>query len=60
MPLAQGGIGIVGRMPVFLEAGKFWGFTNVTLRLEAVLKTARLERLNARGYDYALACPARQ
>ncbi|MDH1292400.1 MULTISPECIES: bifunctional diguanylate cyclase/phosphodiesterase [Comamonas] len=54
MPLAQGGIGIVGRMPVFLEAGKFWGFTNVTLRLEAVLKTARLERLNARGYDYVL------
>ncbi|MEG0052221.1 MAG: EAL domain-containing protein [Comamonas sp.] len=54
MPLAQGGSGIVGRMPVFLDAGKFWGFTNVTLHLESVLKTARLDRLAERGYDHVL------
>ena len=54
MPLAQKGPGIVGRQPVFLEPGIFWGFTNVTLRMASVLKTAQLERLAERGYDHVL------
>jgi diguanylate cyclase (GGDEF)-like protein/PAS domain S-box-containing protein len=54
MMLAQSGLGIVGRLPVFLEPNKFWGFTNVTLRLEPVLKSARLERLAERGYNHML------
>ena len=54
MPLAQKGPGIVGRQPIFLEPGQFWGFTNVTLRMDSVLKTAQLERLAERGYDHVL------
>ncbi len=58
LKLAQGGIGIVGRLPVFLhnEAGQkaFWGFTNVTLRLPDALDSARLPLLTQRGYAYEL------
>jgi signal transduction histidine kinase/CheY-like chemotaxis protein len=56
--LKQGGTGAVGRLPVFLNNGHgqhdFWGFANVVLRFPAAIASARLERLAARGYDYAL------
>lgn len=54
MALVQGGQGIVGRQPVFLEPGKFWGFTNVTMRMDAVLQSARLDTLTERGYSHVL------
>ncbi|NDP37130.1 MAG: EAL domain-containing protein [Rhodoferax sp.] len=58
LKLAQGGMGIVGRLPVFLtnEAGQktFWGFTNVTLRFPEALASARLPLLTQRGYSYEL------
>lgn len=54
IPLAQGGIGIVGRQPIFLESGKFWGFSNVTMEIGAVLNMARLDRLAERGYHHVL------
>lgn len=58
LKLAQGGMGIVGRLPVFLNddhGGKlFWGFTYVTLRFPDALASARLPLLTERGYDYEL------
>lgn len=56
--LVQGGVGVVGRLPVFLpdELGheSFWGFTNVTVRLDTLLDHAQLPRLSERGYVYQL------
>ncbi|KAB7545531.1 diguanylate phosphodiesterase, partial [Verminephrobacter sp. Larva24] len=58
MELAQGGLGVVGRQPVYLddEQGQrsFWGFTYVAIRLPDVLAAARLDQLTARGYRYRL------
>ena len=58
LKLAQGGMGIVGRLPIFLnDAGGspiFWGFTNVTLRFPQALASARLPLLTERGYAYEL------
>ena len=56
--LAQGGVGVVSRLPVFLEDGpgkpRFWGFTNVSIRLADLLNGVALSDLPARGYDYEL------
>ena len=56
--LAQGGQGIVGRLPIFLTDAqgdrKFWGFTYVTLRFPLALNAARLPLLVERGYAYEL------
>lgn len=49
--LKQGGIGIVGRVPVFRE-NQFWGFVAVVIRLEALLKSAGLQQ--ADNYIYLL------
>lgn len=54
MELAQGGQGVVGRQPIYLEPGKFWGFTNVTMDMTSVLDIAHFERLAERGYDHVL------
>ena len=58
MSLVQGGIGAVGRLPVFLEdaerKSRFWGFTNVVIRFPAVLEGARLPQLVDQGVDYKL------
>ena len=56
--LAQGGMGVVGRLPIFLSdsegARNFWGFTYVTLRFPESLDAARLPLLRERGYAYEL------
>lgn len=58
LKLVQGGVGVVGRLPVFLPDGtgqdSFWGFTNVTIRLDPVLELAQLPRLSERGFVYQL------
>lgn len=58
MNLAQGGIGVVGRLPIYLnqanDKSDFWGFSNVTLRFPEALGAARLPLLRARGYTYEL------
>lgn len=58
MELVQGGLGVVGRQPVYLEDAQgrrsFWGFTYVTIRLADVLAAARLPQLTERGYHYRL------
>jgi PAS domain S-box-containing protein len=56
--LTQGGLGVVGRLPVLLDDAEgqavFWGFTNVVIRFPDALKPARLHNLAARGYAYEL------
>ncbi len=57
-PLVQGGLGLVGRMPVFLGEGTdhrhFWGFTVTLLRVPESLASADLDRLQERGIAYKL------
>lgn len=60
LSLVQGGMGLVGRHPVYLatasgDARYFWGFTYVTIRIAEVLRAANLHALEERGYRYRLA-----
>ncbi len=56
--LVQGGLGIVGRLPIFLDGvrgrSKFWGFSFVTLRFPQALDAANLALITERGYAYEL------
>jgi len=55
-PLLQGGLGAVGRMPVYIDheqgGTRFWGFVTVLIRFPEVLNQARLQQLTERGYQY--------
>jgi len=57
-PLAQGGLGAVGRLPVFLDdddgRSAFWGFTIVLIRFPETLVPARLAHLADVGYRFEL------
>jgi len=55
--LAQGGTGIIGRLPVYLTKNgveSFWGFVNITFHLEKMTSLAQLQQLPTRGIHYAL------
>jgi diguanylate cyclase (GGDEF)-like protein/PAS domain S-box-containing protein len=56
--LVQGGLGVVGRLPVFINdhhgVRQFWGFVNVTIRFPDALNATGLEILRDLGYDYEL------
>ena len=57
--LVEGGLGAVGRLPVFLNDANggqpdFWGFTNVVIRFPEALDPARLPQLVERGFSYQL------
>ena len=58
LELVQGGIGVVGRQPVFLEDDQgrqsFWGFTLVMMRMPAVLEAARVAELTQQGFAWEL------
>jgi diguanylate cyclase (GGDEF)-like protein/PAS domain S-box-containing protein len=58
LELRQGGLGLVARLPIFLEdsqnAPVFWGFTNVVLRFPQAVESAQLPGLAQRGLDYRL------
>jgi len=58
LELVQGGDALAGRLPVFLKdaAGqpRFWGFTEVVMRLPKALEPARLSQLTASGYRFQL------
>lgn len=48
--LVQGGMGIAGRLPVYLE-GEFWGLVSVTLDYPAVLTDmSSLQNLDSQGF----------
>jgi diguanylate cyclase (GGDEF)-like protein/PAS domain S-box-containing protein len=56
--LVQGGEALAGRLPVFLKAPggqpKFWGFTEVVMRLPQALRSTQLTDLTASGYRFQL------
>lgn len=56
--LAQGGVGAVGRLPIFLPDDKgnnrFWGFANVIIRFPESLASTGMDNLPGLGYDYEL------
>ena len=58
LELVQGGTGVVGRLPVFLEDGSgrpvFWGFTLVVMRLPGGLDMAHLSSLDHQNLAYEL------
>lgn len=58
LELRQGGMGLVARLPVFLDRGDadmaFWGFVNVVLKLPQALDAVKLPMLVQRGFDYKL------
>lgn len=58
LELVQGGQALAGRLPVFLKDGvgqsRFWGFTEVVMRLPQSLEAARLSELAQAGYRYQL------
>ncbi len=56
--LIQGGVGTVGRLPVFLTNERndshFWGFANALIRIPNLLDAAGFEGLTKAGYRYEL------
>jgi diguanylate cyclase (GGDEF)-like protein len=58
LQLVQGGIGAVGRLPIFLDGadGKpvFWGLTYAVIRFPQILESGRLPQLVENGLDFAL------
>ncbi|MEZ7506009.1 PAS domain S-box protein [Flavobacterium sp. Arc2] len=49
--LKQGGVGIVGRLPVF-QNNKFWGFSAVIIKLEDLLKYSGVHSINHSKYYF--------
>lgn len=58
LELRQGGMGLVARLPVFMDHGDadmaFWGFVNVVLKLPQALDAVKLPSLMQSGFDYKL------
>ncbi|MFZ6773236.1 EAL domain-containing protein [Undibacterium sp. SXout7W] len=58
LELTQGGMGVIGRLPIFLtnEEGKkqFWGLVSAVISLPKVVSDAALPQLEQRGYEYKL------
>ena len=56
--MVQGGVAIIGRWPVVLRNAQgekyFWGFTNVAVMLDALLKKANFDDIARQGYHYRL------
>lgn len=56
--LRQGGVGVVGRNPVFLRDGEgnevFWGLVQVLIRVPDLLVMTRLDAIEQAGYRYEL------
>lgn len=56
--LAQGGFGLVGRQPIYIENARgetsFWGFSIVVLTLRDALMAAELDQLEEEGFSYNL------
>jgi diguanylate cyclase len=49
--LKQGGIGVVGRLPIF-KKGKFWGFSAVIVRLNTFVKSTGIELFKSDKYFF--------
>ncbi len=53
LKLKQGGTGIVGRFPIFLD-NKFWGFSAVIIKLENLLKSSGIKNVDDSKYYFQL------
>ncbi len=51
LPLRQGGIGIVGRLPVY-KKNKFWGFSAVVIRMDTLLKMSGINAIDTNKYYF--------
>lgn len=51
LKLKQGGMGIVGRFPIF-QNNKFWGFSAVILKLETLLKSSGIDNVDQSKYYF--------
>lgn len=51
LELKQGGIGIVGRLPIY-NNNKFWGFTAVIIKLETLLKKSGIRSIDQSKYYF--------
>ena len=51
--LRQGGMGIVGRLPVYRN-NKFWGFSAVVIKMATLLKSAGIDSTGKNGYYFQL------
>ncbi len=51
LELKQGGIGVVGRLPIF-KHNKFWGFSAVMIRMETLLRTTGIHSIDASKYYF--------
>ena len=58
--LVQGGLGLVARLPVFIDdpsspdGQRFWGFSNALFHVDRLLASSYLDRLQEHGYDFEL------
>ncbi len=57
-PLVQGGLGLVGRLPVWRENAsgnrQYWGIVSITLKYPDILAAASLDDIAATGHEYEL------
>ena len=51
--LRQGGLGVVGRLPVFRNE-QFWGFSAVVIKLNTLLEAAGIDTTGSTGYYFQL------
>lgn len=51
--LRQGGVGIVGRLPVFRQ-NKFWGFSAVVIKMSTLYAAAGIDSSKKKGYYFQL------
>jgi len=51
--LKQGGIGIIGRLPIFTN-NEFWGFSAVVIRIESLVKASGIEHIKSKQYSFQL------
>jgi len=51
LQLKQGGIAVIGRLPVFKNS-KFWGFSAVLIKLETLLKNSGIKSFNKSKYYF--------
>ncbi|RZK43079.1 MAG: PAS domain S-box protein [Pedobacter sp.] len=49
--LTQGGVGIIGRLPVFID-NKFWGFSAIVIDLETFFKSAGIDNKKYKDYRF--------
>ncbi|MFM6924259.1 MAG: PAS domain S-box protein [Ferruginibacter sp.] len=51
--LKQGGMGIVGRLPVYRQ-NKFWGFSAIVIKMSTLFKAVGIDSLGNNGYFFQL------